>query len=82
MGALIAAIPAFFTALANIKSIAGYLDQFAGAVMLWYVQRQGTETLSQISDAAALSARAQSDQDRYAAAQAWQTALSRPRVTS
>jgi phosphosulfolactate phosphohydrolase-like enzyme len=71
-----------FTALANIKAIAEYVDKFASAVALWYVQRQQSSTLAAISDAAALASRAQTDEDRYKAAKAWQDALSRPRVGS
>ena len=74
-------IAAILAALAAIPQICSYVEQFAGAVTLWYVQRQNNETLAQISDAAALAARAQTDADRYAAAQAWQTALNRPRVS-
>lgn len=69
------------SALAAIPAILGYVEKFAGAVTLWYLQRQKNETLSQISDAAALAARAVTDDERYAAAEAWQKALSRPRVT-
>lgn len=79
---MISTIAGIFTALANIKAIAGYVEAFAGAVTIWYVQRQKNETLSMISDAAAFAARAQTDEDRYVAAEKWQQALSRPRVSS
>lgn len=69
-----------FTALADIRAIAGYVEQFAAGVTLWYCQRQKAETLSMIADAAALGARAQTDEDRYKAATAWQSALNRPRI--
>lgn len=71
-----------FTALANIKAIAGYIETFASAVTGWYVQKQTTETLSQISDAAAFAARAKTDDDRYQAAEKWRVALSRPRASA
>lgn len=71
-----------FTALANIKSIAGYVETFAGAVTYWYVSRQKAETLAGIADAAALAARAETDDQRYEAAAAWQKALSRPRSST
>lgn len=77
-----ATLLAIFTALANIKAIAGYCEEFAGALALWYIQRQKTETLAQIADAAAMAARAETDEDRYAAAAAWQKALSRPRSST
>lgn len=69
------------TAIAAIPQIMGYVEAFAAAVTNWYVQRQKSETLSKIADAAALAAHAQTDEDRYAAAKAWQDALSRPRYT-
>lgn len=79
---MLAFVTSTFTALANIKAIAGYIDEFAGAVVIWYVQRQKSETLTQISDAAALAARADTDEARYEAAQKWKDALSRNRVTA
>lgn len=75
-------VGAILSALAAIPAILGYVETFAGAVVLWYVQRAQTETLSAISDAAALAARAKTDDDRYKAAAAWQAALSKPRVTA
>lgn len=74
-------IGAILSALAAIPSIFGYVEKFAGAVTLWWIQRQGNQTLQLIADAAALGARAQTEEERYAVAQAWQTALSRPRIT-
>ena len=74
-------IVSILNALTAIPQILGYVEAFAAAVTGWYVQRQKAETLSKIADAAALAARAQTDQDRYAAAQAWQVALARPRIT-
>jgi hypothetical protein len=69
-------------ALIAIPKIVGYVEQFASQVTLWWVQRQTTATLSQIADAAALAAHAQTDGDRYAASQAWEKALSNPRVSA
>ncbi len=68
-------------ALAAIPQILGYVEKFASAVTAWYCQRATNETLQAISDAAALAARATTDAERYAAAQAWQAALSTPRIT-
>lgn len=76
---MIALIISIFDGLAAIPKIAEYVNQLAGAIMNWYVQRQTNETLSAISDAAALSARAQTSEELYAASAAWQKALSRPR---
>ena len=72
---------ALLNALAAIPAIAGYLNQVIQTIALWYVQKQQTDALSAIADAAAFAARAQSDDDRYAAAQKWRDALSRARVS-
>jgi hypothetical protein len=77
-----ATVVAILNALAAIPAILGYVETFASAVTLWYVQRASAQTQAAISDAAALAARATTDAERYAAAQNWQTVLSRPRVTS
>lgn len=79
---MIAFVAGLFTALANIRALASLIEEFAGAVTLWYVQRQESKTLSMISDAAALAAKANSQEERYEAAKKWQDALSRPRVSS
>lgn len=71
-----------FTALADIKAIGDYILQFSAMITVWYCQRQNSETLSQIADAAALAARAETDEERYKAADAWHVALSRSRVSS
>lgn len=68
-------------ALIAIPKIAGYVESAVQQIVLWYVQRQTAANLAAISDAAALSAHAQTDEDRYAAAKAWQDALSRPSVS-
>jgi hypothetical protein len=78
---MIAFVTSLLTALANIRAIAELVNKFAGAVTLWYVQNQKSKTLSAISDAAALSARAKTQEERFNAAQAWRDALSRPRIT-
>lgn len=75
-------ILAILNALAAIPAILGYVEKFASAVTLWYISRQNNLTLSAISDAAALAARANSEDERYAAAQKWQEVLSRPRVSA
>lgn len=70
-----------FAAISSVKALTEYAMQFAQGIMTWYINNQTNETLSQIADAAAMSARAQTDEERYKAAEAWQLALSRPRVT-
>jgi len=75
-------IVAILNALAAIPSFVGFIESAASQITLWFVQRQNNKTLAAISDAAALAARAQTDADRYAAAKAWQTALSKSRITA
>ena len=75
-------IGAILTALAAIPQILGYVESFTAAVSLWYIQRQNNQTLAEIADAAALAARASTDEERYAAALSWQKALSRARVSA
>ena len=77
-----ATIASLFDALVAIKGLADYIFKFAGAVSLWYVQKQQSETLSAIADAAAFASRAKTDDERYQAAQKWRDALSRPRVSA
>ena len=78
---MIAFVEGLFNALAAIPTLVSWIESFAGAVTLWLVQRQNNETLQAIANAAALSAHAQTDADRYAAAAAWSAALSQPRVS-
>jgi len=73
---------AILNALVAIPKIAGYVQTFASAVVSWYVSRQTQETLSAIADAAALAANAKTDDEKFAAAQKWQTALAMGRVVS
>jgi len=79
---VIGVIFAIFKGLAAIPAILGYVKDFAGQVTLWFIQQQNNETLSKIADAAAFTARAQNDAERYKAAQMWQDAISRPRVSA
>lgn len=72
---------AVLDALAAIPAIAGYVNQVIQAVIGWYVARQQADALAAIADAAAFAARAQTDEDRYAAAKKWQQALSHPRIS-
>lgn len=67
--------------LSIIKAIPT-VDSWFQQLMAAYVLQQQAETLSAISDAAALAARATTDEERFAAALAWKNALSRPRVTA
>lgn len=72
-------IIAVLNALIAIPRIAGLVQMVVQTIVSWYMQKQTSEALSAIADAAALGARAQTDADRYAAALAWKTALSKSR---
>ncbi len=71
---------ALFQALAAIPAILKYVQDFAAGAALWYVQGQTQANLHAIADAASLSARAQTKEDRDEALDAWRSALSRPRI--
>jgi hypothetical protein len=77
-GALIVLI---LNALVAIPKIAGAVESAVSQVVLWYVARQQAQVLAAIADAAAMSARASTDQERYDAASRWKAALSLPRTT-
>ena len=66
-------------ALAAIPAIIGSIKEFAAGVSYWYAEIQTKETLAEIADAAALSARAETQDDRYAALARWKSALSNTR---
>ena len=72
-------ILAIFNGLAAIPKIAEYVKTLAAEIALWYITQQNNETYTKIIDAAAAAARAKTDVERYAAAQKWREALSRPR---
>lgn len=80
MGGAVSVLLAIFRAIAATKALADYAKAFAAEIVLWYVERERADALSKIADAAALAARAQTDEERYHAAQKWQEALNRPRV--
>lgn len=69
------------SALVAIPQIAGYVQAFVSQIILWYVQNSTNQTLSQIADAAALASKATTDEERFAAAEAWRSALNRPRIS-
>ena len=68
----------FATIAAAIKAIPIVNSWFEQIVAAW-MQGQEKATMSAIVDAAASAARAESDADRYAAAEKWRLALSRSR---
>lgn len=73
---------AILNAIAAIPALLGYVEKFAAQCALWWIQRQKAESLAAVSDAAALAARATTDEERYKATDAWHHALGLPRVTS
>jgi hypothetical protein len=73
--AIISGIIAFIKA---IPIIDGWFQQAIAA----YMNGQTNATLAAIADAADFAARAQTDADRYVAAQKWVTALARSKVTA
>jgi hypothetical protein len=75
-------IISILNALAAIPKILGYVESFAAQIALWYIQSQNDATISAIADAAAFAANAQTDEERYAAAEKWREALSRPRYSN
>lgn len=66
--------------VAFVKAIP-IIDGWFRLAMAAWMNGQTNETLTNIADAAALAARAKTDEDRYAAAAKWQAALSQPRQT-
>lgn len=62
--------------LAIIKAVPAIESLFAQVVAI-YIASQNAETQSQIINAASLTASANTDEDRYKAADAWNKALSR-----
>ena len=72
-------IATILNALIAIPQIAKIVEAVCVEVTTWWMGRQQSETYQAIIDAAALSAKAQSQADRQAALEKWRTALSRPR---
>jgi hypothetical protein len=79
---VVAALVSIFKGLAAIPAIMEYCKEFAAQIALWYIQSQNDATISAIADAAAFAANAQTDEERYAAAEKWREALSRPRYSN
>lgn len=72
-------IIAILNALAAIPSLTKSLEYFCSIVSAWWLANQQEQNYQAIIDAAALSARASSQEDRINALKNWQTVLSRPR---
>jgi hypothetical protein len=71
---------AVLNALIAIPKIAGIVEQLCSAVSAWWISRQNEETYAKIIDAAALAARAKTQEERFIAADTWRAVLSRPRI--
>ena len=78
---MVAFLLALFNAIAAVPSMLKFAEEFAAAITLWFVQRANNETNKLIVDAAAMAARASTQEERYAAVEKWKEALSRTRVT-
>jgi len=70
---------AIFSAIAGLIKSIPIVDSWLQQLIAAWMALQTKETLSEITDAAALAARAVTDADRYKASAAWQKALQRPR---
>lgn len=69
-------------AIIAIPKIGELINGWIGQIVAAWVGMQKDETRKGFLDAAALSARATTDEARYVAAQAWSDALKRPRINS
>lgn len=74
-------IVSILSALSALPKIGALVESFAQTVTMWYIQGRTKANLKELSDAAALEARAETTEEFYAAAQAWHDALSRPRIS-
>ena len=68
--------------LIAIPKIGEMVSAAVSFLVQWWSNRQTAETMAKVADAAAMAARAKTQEERYAAAEAWRGALSRPRVVS
>lgn len=74
-GAIIGGVIAFLKA---IPILDGWFQQLIAA----YIMAQNAAVKAALVDAAALAARAQTDDERYKASAAWQAALQKSRVSA
>jgi hypothetical protein len=71
---------AIISAIVGVIKAVPIIDSWFQQIIAFYMSTQTNETLSEIADAAALSAHATSEEERYVAAEAWRKAMSRPRI--
>ena len=65
--------------LIAVPKIADLVKYITSQVVIWYISKQNGETLVSIADAASLSLRAKTQEDRINAAKKWHSVLSRAR---
>lgn len=78
---MIATLTVSFLAALAKSAFSSIADEVGAAITNWYVQRQTTETLGLIAEAADLAANAKTDADRLSASKAWYVALNRLKYT-
>lgn len=66
-------------ALIALPKIGAMIEKAVQQIVAWYISNQQQETYKLLIDAAALSGRAKTHEDRLKALEVWRTALSRPR---
>ena len=75
-------LPQLLEALISIPKIGDMVSAAIDSIVQWWAARQTAETMAKVSDAAAMAARAKTQEDRHAALDKWRDALSRPRVVA
>ena len=68
-----------FSAIVGLIKAIPIVDGWMQQLVALYVTQQTAATLQGIVDAAAMAARAKTDEERYVAADAWRIALSKSR---
>jgi hypothetical protein len=69
-------------ALIALPKIGSLIMAICGQISQWWISKQKKDTLELLNEAMIATMRAQTDEDRYKAAEAWQLALSRSRISS
>ena len=69
-------------ALIALPKIGSFIMAICGQISQWWISKQKADTLELLNEAMIATIRAQTDEDRYKAAEAWQLALSRSRISS
>ena len=73
-------IIAILEALVALPKIGQLVMMFCSTVSAWWLSKQQERTYHEIINAAAWSARAQTQEDRIKALQMWRAVLDRPRL--